>query len=312
MITSSSSSEQNIQDNSIAEVQKTEPKQKDGSLSGSLLDAATIPSFKTESLPEIDMQQQVEDVLLPPPPTSTSFTTDLSERPFEKLVTLYENELYYKEIIRGDHPMQEIIPADLDVVDLFHQAMNKGSYCVVPKSSTSNYKSTSTNAVYSSMKMYIDSNFPSYVVEYRSSVASSNDPIGLKLASKYPFLSVISIEYSDTLTGYEESTSTKSTTASTCGNNQQDSSLLPSNFYQVKDSMQLSPSWASTNNGDCVQMIESFAFFVDELLPFEFEQAVGNALCRCEVSFMPKYLPALPYFANWDSVSSLVDASVRD
>lgn len=242
-------------------------------------------------------------------PNSISFITQLSDAPFEKLVNLYDNDLYLNQIVRGDHPMQEISPTDLDIVDLFHQALNKGSYCVKAKSSSSynSYKTAVVNPLYTSLKLYIDLIHPSYVVEYKS-LKRVSEPIGLKLASRYPFLSVVSTEYSNQLTGYEESTTKPTASSGDCNSDHHND--IPLNFYRIKDPQQQpQPSYLSSA-GDCVQVIETLSFFVEELLPFEFENTIGNILCQCDATFMPKYLPSLPYFANWDSVTALVQAAV--
>lgn len=66
---------------------------------------------------------------------------------------------------------------------------------------------------------------------------------------------------------------------------------------------------------DCVQLVNSFedvlpAFNADTF-PFEFEDALGSLLCRCNLTALPSQLPPLSYFTYWISVELLLEESAR-
>jgi hypothetical protein len=58
----------------------------------------------------------------------------------------------------------------------------------------------------------------------------------------------------------------------------------------------------------CVQVIPTLELLVGSLLPFEFEEVLGNILCRCNATFVPQSLPDVAYFAFWDSASHLLSS----
>jgi hypothetical protein len=57
---------------------------------------------------------------------------------------------------------------------------------------------------------------------------------------------------------------------------------------------------------DCAQIVPTLDLLVSNLLPFEFEELLGNVLCRCNVTFLPQTLPESAYFAFWDSTNHLL------
>jgi hypothetical protein len=66
---------------------------------------------------------------------------------------------------------------------------------------------------------------------------------------------------------------------------------------------------------DCVQLVNSFEDIFpalnSETFPFEFEDALGSLLCRCNLTALPSQLPPLSYFTYWESVDLLLEESAR-
>jgi hypothetical protein len=88
----------------------------------------------------------------------------------------------------------------------------------------------------------------------------------------------------------------------------------PSNVFITKP---LAPEAASTPRWnqafDCVQLVSSFeSIFSQDTdpLPFDMEDALGWALCRCNVTIVPSKLPATAFFSYWESVDMLVAEAI--
>ena len=65
----------------------------------------------------------------------------------------------------------------------------------------------------------------------------------------------------------------------------------------------------------CSQFISNFEMLVNGQLPFEYEESLGNMLCRCDTTLLPRFLPhgahlKDDYFQFWENVESLIRASV--
>jgi hypothetical protein len=67
---------------------------------------------------------------------------------------------------------------------------------------------------------------------------------------------------------------------------------------------------------DCFQLVNSFddilPFPNSEILPFEFEDTLGELLCRCNVTVLPSQLPTSSFFTYWESVDLLLEESMRN
>jgi hypothetical protein len=66
---------------------------------------------------------------------------------------------------------------------------------------------------------------------------------------------------------------------------------------------------------DCLQLVNSFEDILpalnSETFPFEFEDALGSLLCRCNLTALPSELPPLSYFTYWESVDLLLEEAAR-
>jgi hypothetical protein len=67
---------------------------------------------------------------------------------------------------------------------------------------------------------------------------------------------------------------------------------------------------------DCFQLVNSFEDILpssnSQILPFEFEDSLGELLCRCNVTVLPSQLPSSSFFTYWESVDLLLDESMRN
>lgn len=88
----------------------------------------------------------------------------------------------------------------------------------------------------------------------------------------------------------------------------------PSNVFLVKP---LSPDAISTTRWnhafECVQLVSSFeAIFNQDAdpLPFDMEDALGWALCRCNVTIVPSQLPSTAFFSYWENVEMLLSEAI--
>lgn len=65
----------------------------------------------------------------------------------------------------------------------------------------------------------------------------------------------------------------------------------------------------------CVQLVSTFESIIasgnNAPLPYEIENHLGHVLCRCDVTLIPKSLPATPLFNYWDSVDILLQESIN-
>jgi hypothetical protein len=59
---------------------------------------------------------------------------------------------------------------------------------------------------------------------------------------------------------------------------------------------------------DCVQLISSIEaiFTSSSLLPFDVEEALGLALCRCNTTILPSKLPTSSFFSYWNDMKMLI------
>ncbi len=62
---------------------------------------------------------------------------------------------------------------------------------------------------------------------------------------------------------------------------------------------------------NCLQYISDLSLFSGDLLPYEFELALGKTLCRCNDTLVEKTLPDHSFFSYWESIEVLVTAAVK-
>ena len=80
---------------------------------------------------------------------------------------------------------------------------------------------------------------------------------------------------------------------------------VPSNVIKT------SGEFVSETSMDCYQYIETFEDYAADMLPFEFEESLGQAICRCNISWVPISLPNTAYFTVWGNSTDLLGAAMQ-
>lgn len=141
-------------------------------------------------------------------------------------------------------------------------------------------------------------------IEYAPNSRDVSNNVAFALSAAYPTVTVLLLQFSDASTiSPSESLLLRGRSLNpytrVCNAERPGSNMYIANAD--KNSLDRKPLVM-----DCVQSIADLNLLVNNLLPFEYEEVLGNILCRCNATYVPLILPDNPYFAFWDSTGHLL------
>lgn len=274
---------------------------------------------------------QDNDVI--PPTTTTihymhmvdlSYNIDQQEKAvlFPLLQTYHTSEIRsnlaqessYENSNQDKPPLVDKNEPDLSRINLLQKALNTGDLCI--KSTVNEVVLDLTSSI-SELIIQSNSIFKSFIEITSSPIEKS---LALVVASKYPNLTSIMIQHSETSSdsydgvinngGIDKDEETGDNKATINNNNDNSDCKLNSARSNLFVSTGLHSKNNEFTNFDCLQVITDFSSFVDGQLPFEYEVTLGKILCRCNDTIVSKFLPATAYFSYWESVVVLLKSSI--
>jgi hypothetical protein len=199
-----------------------------------------------------------------------------------------------------------------ELIGNFRKAIKDGELFTCPEHRKTSSFSSNDNNIYDAMEKAIQEFSPTYILEFSSNSVITS--LTHYISNKFPSLIVIQLYYEPVvplISGYDDNCEFSV------------NSFSSNNAFQISG-LEADNTLTTTANGNCIQYLESYDLLINDLLPFEFEQQFGSFLCRCRLSYIPKYFSSTSssspssnniYFANWDSVDTLVTnalATVRN
>lgn len=196
-----------------------------------------------------------------------------------------------------------------------HRALKTGATCVASTTAGGPYLD---NTLYTSIQTLMDPKEsskdstdagavvrrPKSIIEYSPHSADVSNTVAFALSGAYPTVTVLLLQFGDSSsTSDAQSLFRRSRSlnpfAKVC-----DAERPGSNMYIAQGEENALDHQPLVM--DCIQVLSDLTLLVNNLLPFEYEEALGNILCRCNATYLPITLPEDAYFAFWDSASHLL------
>ena len=199
-----------------------------------------------------------------------------------------------------------------------HKALKTGVTCTPATKNTGSNLYLSIQTLFST-KTNSDNteptirNHPKAIIEYIPTGLPMASTVAYTIAAAYPTITALVLRFpTDTTTSLaieESSNIYRGRMGWNAYSAECPADPAGSNFYLADG--ENNPLDRTGNNMDCIQIISNLEMLVNNLLPFEFEEVLGNILCRCSVTYIPQNLPDSAYFAFWDSGNHLLRSVER-
>jgi hypothetical protein len=266
-------------------------------LGGRLADAAH------QELPPPALDVMILPVIPAPPPAASSerqqritysdplrMSIDLSsgDGGMYPHLAQYQEHKYAKTCI--EVPTDRLQMTRTDVLLRFKQALEKGMFC--ERSSVS----SDTKALFVSMHELTSSRRPQFFIEFSGRAPQKS--VSNLLSFAFPSLPILFYP----LGAPDDASPTSAATE--CPES------LRANLLEVDARPGRRAQSMLRGSFDCFQHLDSFERFAGGMFPFEFEEYVAAAVCRCNVTWVPRALPADPYFSMWTNSSDLIASAM--
>ena len=254
---------------------------------------------------------------------------DTNER---HLFNLYFNHWEKKEQI---YDYEEKLTPN-EILKLFHSGLKYGKHCeenspptrskLSSSTSSSSFRRSSSSASSSSTATSPTTTEPESYLEKAAywEVVTTETPLFFEFSSSVQSSAslVVSLALPTTISVLFDSSSTygdhkTSISLPSCnGDIMPDKSHPPSNVivskYPLSSTFDYSSSKIFNNHFNCVQLISSIeAIFTSTMpLPYDVEDALGEALCRCNTTLLPSTLPKTNFFAYWNDMDMLINEAI--
>lgn len=209
-----------------------------------------------------------------------------------------------------------------DPIDRFHSSLQYGEICsdILTKNSKVNVNSkmeivarsfmdpSALPPIYQSILQFILGHEVNLFIEYNRLNRRYQRPLAFFISSHHSYC------YSILFDSSVGNSKVQPKSAHVCGASRYPHTLNPPSNVFVStpptSDVEKKVSWSGVF--DCFQLINSFEDLISEvdMIPFEYEVLLGQALCRCNITILPAKLPLNSFFSYWESVDSLIKESM--
>ena len=255
-----------------------------------------VPLLHVESEPADLTASDKSQVDAPWTPVQMTLTVPQHAVGDDSLVFARLRRHYVDLVIEGRRQYRPSQLNDEDVVEVLHRALNTGSLSPTWDSSPPQQKDL-VETLIKVIKLKKPKTF------FDVTTSSLPTSFGKFVSDTFPWMLSVLLPVVVKKTPFSEAVASRENL------NLMNATAASSNLYVAKTRSAASAPFPG-GVFDCLQVIEGLDSLVSSQLPFEFEESLGRALCRCNTTILPKDLPRTGYFSFWESTSALLLAAV--